>query len=88
MARRVPRAAPAGELRAHLLAERIQFRVDYGLEPILWKELSKAVDALAGGQPYRLHRWELPDDHPQAWPAGDPCDELVLGADDTLTTIR
>jgi hypothetical protein len=46
-------------------------------------ELSKSVDQLVGGEPYRLHRWKLPDDHPRA--AGRrPNDLLTLTEDDEL----
>jgi hypothetical protein len=48
-----------------------------------WRECSKAVDQLAGGEPYRLHRWELPDDHP-ARVDGAISDDLILTADDRL----
>ena len=37
----------------------------------------------AGGQPYRLHRWELPDSHPQRF-VGSVHDDLVLDERDVL----
>jgi hypothetical protein len=40
---------------------------------------------LLGGEAVTIHRYELPDDHPQAAPlGGDPGDLLTLGADDVL----
>ena len=35
------------------------------------------------GQPYRLHRWELPDSHPQRF-VGSVHDDLVLDERDVL----
>lgn len=40
-------------------------------------------DLLAQEQAYRLHRWELPDWHPE-YGVGDLNDLLVLTADDEL----
>ena len=37
----------------------------------------------ADGQPYRLHRWELPDSHPQRF-VGSVHDDLVLDERDVL----
>jgi hypothetical protein len=47
-----------------------------------WEQLSNSVDALANGDAYRFHAWELPDDHP-ARGLGVNVD-WVLGADDVL----
>jgi hypothetical protein len=35
-----------------------------GIDPRAWRELSMPVDVLVGGEAYRFHRYELPDDHP------------------------
>ena len=59
-------------LRAHLLAEAVEFRrvyVETQLDdPVwrdyVWRETSKRVDVLAAGGEYRIRRWELPDGHP------------------------
>ncbi len=88
MARRIHRQAPAGQLRAYLLTTAREFREQYAHEPIIWAELSLPVDALASGQEHRLHRYELPDDHPERWPAGDPHDQLELGTDDVLRPLE
>jgi hypothetical protein len=48
-----------------------------------WTECSKPVDALAGGEPYRLHGWMLPDDH-QMRVNGGVHRDWVLGEDDVL----
>jgi len=37
----------------------------------------------ADGQPYRLHRWELPDSHPQRF-VGSVHDDLMLDERDVL----
>jgi hypothetical protein len=55
------------------------------LAAAMWLDLSGVVDALATGDEHLLHRYELPHDHPMAWPRGDVNDLLVLGADDSLT---
>jgi hypothetical protein len=62
--------AEAG-LRAYLLADRIAFRKQMcttlcenpAWSSVAWEQLSHSVDALAGGQPYRLHGFELPPGH-------------------------
>ena len=41
------------------------------------------IDQLANGEPVRLHRWELPDHHPER-AFGSLQDDLILGADDLL----
>ena len=59
------------DLRAWLLADRVAFRkqmcttlCEYpDWSSAAWSELSKSVDALASGEPYRLHGWELPTGH-------------------------
>jgi hypothetical protein len=48
-----------------------------------WTECSKGVDPLVAGEAVLVHRYELPDGHPQLM-AGHPSDYLVLGADDVL----
>ena len=78
-------------VRAYVLAGAREFRrqiVESQLDDetwrdYVWKETSKAVDALASGQAYEIHRWQLPDDHPMR-NLGHPSDYLVLGADDVL----
>jgi hypothetical protein len=60
------------DLRAWLLKESKGFRREMCLtlaeDPAwssqAWQQLSRSVDALAAGKPYRLRGWELPDDHP------------------------
>ena len=50
----------------------------------MWRETSKAVDALAGGGgPYQFHSYLLPDDHPMLAALG-PYAWLEIGADDVL----
>ena len=41
------------------------------------------VDQLASGGEFRLHRWELPADHPSRF-EGSLQDDLILGVDDVL----
>jgi hypothetical protein len=50
---------------------------------VAWRECSKAVDQLEAGKPYRLHRWEFPDDHPERM-VGSINDVLLLTAGDEL----
>jgi len=50
----------------------------------IWTALSGQVDSLAAGGAQDIHRDQLPDNHPAAWPAGNPNDWLVLCPDDTL----
>jgi hypothetical protein len=78
------------DLRAYLLADRIAFRKqmcttlceDPAWSSTAWEQLSTGVDALAGGQPYRLHGFELPPGH-WALVHGVNAD-WVLGGDDVL----
>ena len=50
-----------------------------------YRECSKGVDPLVAGEAVLVNRYELPDGHPLAAPAGGhPCDWLELGADDVL----
>jgi len=80
-------------VREYLLAEAVDFRRDMcdtflsGDQAVeyVWVELSKPVDQLANGEAYRLHGWELPDDHP-ARALGMNVD-FVLGADDVLRVV-
>ncbi|UNB55479.1 hypothetical protein [Mycolicibacterium sp. YH-1] len=82
MARLKSRAVEAG-LREFLLEKAIAFRELCGQTPEMYAELLTPVDALIGDEPYRLYRWELPDDHPER-AADGPNDGLVLTADDKL----
>ena len=79
------------ELRAYLLAEAVEFRrnhVEILLDPehdwaqYAWRELSKPVDQLASGRPYRFHGYQLPDEHPMRSAYLNA--ELILGPDDVL----
>lgn len=56
---------------------------------VIWGELSGPVDALAAGEAYRFHRYQLPDNHPASAHrrAGDPSDLLELGSDDVLRLV-
>lgn len=91
MAHRSGDSAAEPELRAYLLADRVEFRHDMCVtlaenpswSATAWAQLSPPVDALAAGQPYRLHRWELPDSHPQRF-VGSVHDDLVLDERDVL----
>jgi hypothetical protein len=82
------------ELRQYLLKEAKGFRRQMcstlAENPVwssqAWEQLSRSVDALAGGEPYRLHGWELPDDHPARLIYGVNAD-LVLTADDELIPL-
>ena len=86
MARRDRPADDGGSLRQYLTSEAEEFRrVLCGIDPQFWDELSKPVDSLAAGESYRLHRWELPDDHP-ARMDGAAGDLLVLTAYDELVS--
>jgi hypothetical protein len=81
------------DLRAWLLKESKAFRrqmcstlaesADWSSQA--WEQLSHPVDQLAGGEAYRFHGWELPDDHP-ARVFGVNTD-FVLGADDVLRVV-
>lgn len=75
MAQRSGAADAEPELRAWLLADAVEFRrsmvailldPDHDWAEDAWAELSKPVDQLANGRPYRFHGWELPDEHPMA----------------------
>lgn len=54
-----------------------------GIDPQFWDELSKPVDQLAAGEPYRLRGWMLPPGHPALFDFGLNVD-LLLTADDEL----
>lgn len=58
------------------------FRKQAGVTPRMYAKQAEG-DLLAQEQAYRLHRWELPEDHPERW-VGDLNDLLVLTADDKL----
>src|SRR5215207_5238155 len=91
MARRDRPADDGALLRQHLLADAEEFRRrmvdvclgDEELAESAWRENSKAVDALLGGEAYTLQRSDLPGWHP-ARLEGPPGDLLVLGPDDQL----
>lgn len=51
--------------------------------PELEEALTPRVDGIAAGDEIRLHRWQLPDDHPERR-VGHLSDNLVLGRDDVL----
>ena len=89
---RLCRPGADGALRGYLLEEARAFRrlmcdtlLDDGVESAqyAWAECSKPVEALANGEPWRIHRYELPEGHP-ARDLGKVSDELVLGSDDVL----
>ena len=85
---RLPRGATSGELRAYLITEAEHFVTVYGrMDPALHAVYSAAVDALRAGEAVQLHRYELPDGHPDG-SAGDMHDYLELGADDVLVELR
>ena len=74
-----------GALRQALLDEAQSLLDLYGaMDPALHTAYSVPVNALKSGQPWRLHRWELPFDHPEREDVGDLTDDLVLGTDDVL----
>ena len=87
--------ADAG-LREYLLDEARDFRrthVEILLDPehpdwaeYASRECSKAVDVLASGQPYQLHRWQLPDSHPMRV-VGSIHDDLVLDEDNVFRVV-
>lgn len=86
MARLRHRAAEAG-LREYLLEQAVRLRDRCGrLSDEVYAELSKPVDALVGGEPFRLHGWELPPDHPALADYGRDADLLLTG-DDKLELI-
>jgi hypothetical protein len=78
-------------LRVELLGWKREFRRqmcetflgDQVSAEVAWRECSKAVDQLEAGKPYRLYRWELPDDHPERMVASIN-DVLLLTAGDEL----
>jgi hypothetical protein len=79
-------------LRAYLLADAVEFRklmtetlLDDGPEwaQYAWSETSKAADRLAGGGGHRIHRWQLPEDHPMR-DVGSIQDDLVLDEHNVL----
>lgn len=53
------------------------------LDAALWEAFSGDVDGLAAGEEVLIHRYDLPDWHPER-DAGLPGDYLVFGADDVL----
>src|ERR1700754_4366577 len=89
---RTSRPASEAALRGYLLADAKEFRQRM-VETLLddsaasaecaWRECSKRVDRLTGGQAVWIHRYELPDGHPLR-ALGEMTDGLVLGADDVL----
>lgn len=91
MGRRSGEPGAEPELRAHLLAEAIEFRRTYVEvamdDPVFrdycWTETSKPVDQLASGGEYRFHGYLLPDDHAMR-AAGGVHRDFVLGADNVL----
>ena len=86
MARLANRCAEVG-LREYLLEAAVEFRAMYGhYGPEYWAVLSRPVDQLLAGEPYRLHRFELPDDHPERR-VGWPSDSLVLTEHDELSSV-
>jgi hypothetical protein len=65
MARRDRPADDRGALRRYLLEDAVAFRDRCGrFSEEFYAELSKPVDLLIGGEPYRLYAWELPSGHP------------------------
>jgi hypothetical protein len=70
------RQNPNANLRAELLAEARELFGGFDA-------FASYIDQLANGEPVRLDRWELPDDHPERY-AGKLSDDLVLGSDDIL----
>ncbi|MDC8980975.1 hypothetical protein PR370_07345 [Mycobacterium marinum] len=88
MARLKERGSEAG-LREFLLEDAVAFRELYGgRDPELWRELSKPVDQLVGGEAYSFRLYDLPDDHPmrRARGAGGMSDVLALSKDDCLAS--
>jgi hypothetical protein len=91
MARRDGPVDDRGALREYLTTEATEFRrrmidiclADQAMAECAWRELSKAVDALAGSGAHMVLRSELPDWHPSRVDGG-PNDLLVLDADDRL----
>lgn len=71
-----------------MLFQAAEFRDLYGMAiQGAWEELTKPVDQLAGGEPYRLHGFDLPEDHPALAEYG-PNADLVLTADDRLVLFE
>jgi hypothetical protein len=83
------------DTRAYLLAEAMQLRrqcVESQLDDerwrdYVWRETSKAVDALASGGPYQFHSYQLPPDHPMLAALG-PYAWLEIGADDVVRVAK
>jgi hypothetical protein len=81
------------DLRAQLLEWRKGFRRDMasilaedpGWSRTAWEQLSHSVDALANGEAYRFHGWELPDDHPARVLGVDV--DFILDEDDVLRVV-
>ena len=82
-------------IRAHVLEQFEDFRrlmcstlLDDSIESAqyAWDALSGKVDLLAEGKACRIHRYELPDDHPlrDRW---HPSDYLTLGADNVVREL-
>jgi hypothetical protein len=88
------RFGPEATLRAYLLAEQKAFLhqmvstlLEDGPESAQYgyAQLGPRVDALAAGAVVRIHRYELPEDHPLAPPhGGHPLDSLLLDEHDML----
>jgi hypothetical protein len=53
------------------------------LDAALWQAFGAPVDQLAAGEEVLIHRYDLPDWHPER-DAGLPGDYIVFGADDVL----
>jgi hypothetical protein len=52
------------------------------------RQFAGGIDALIDGDDVAIHRYELPDSHPQAaGKSGHPSDYLVLGADDIVREL-
>lgn len=56
------------------------------IDPESWPELSKPVDQLAAGEPFRLHGWQLPEhpEHPGRKVFGLNADLLLTGDDELV----
>ena len=53
------------------------------LDAALWQAFSGDVERLVAGEEVLIHRYDLPDWHPER-DAGLPGDYLILGVDDVL----
>ena len=89
MARRDGPVDDGAALREFLLRDAEDFRRlmcdlgDQAWVEYAWRECSKAVDQLAGGEDYRFAAFDLPEGHPALADYG-PNADLVLTADDRL----